>query len=292
MGQPRQAAPGREHANTGAPLTERAPGQPRRPERAGTCWLALLLLAPGPVLAAHPLITDDTGTQSGGRYQLELNSELGRDRSVLGGVESREEAGEAAVVASMGVLDNVDLVVGVPWAWSGLREGGAQVFDGNGVGDMTVEVKWRVLEREGFSLAVKPGLSLPTGNEARGFGNGKVSYAASLIATQAVGPFSFHLNGAYARNEYALQADRDANRSDIFHASFAAGVEVVKGLQVVANVGLETSSDRGSDTWPAFVLGGLIYSATEKLALDLGVKGGLTEPETDLAALAGVAWRF
>ena len=67
---------------------------------------------------------------------------------------------------------------------------------------------------------------------------------------------------------------------------------MVKGLQVVANVGLETSSDRGSDTWPAFVLGGLIYSATEKLALDLGVKGGLTEPETDLVALAGLAWRF
>jgi len=36
----------------------------------------------------------------------------------------------------------------------------------------------------------------------------------------------------------------------------------------------------------------LIYSATEKLALDLGVKGGLTEPETDLVALAGLAWRF
>jgi hypothetical protein len=217
---------------------------------------------------------------------------MGRDRSVLGGVESREEAGEAAVVLSMGVLDRVDLVVGVPWVWSGLREGGAQVFDGNGVGDMSVEVKWRLLEHEGFSLALKPGLSLPTGDEGRGFGSGRVSYAASLIATQSAGPFSFHVNAAYARNEYALQADRNANRSDIVHASFAAGMEVMNGLQAVANVGLETNSDRSSGTWPAFVLGGLIYSPTENLDVDLGVKGGLNEPETDLVGLAGLAWHF
>jgi hypothetical protein len=260
---------------------------------AGGCWLALVLLAPRHAFAAHPLITDDTGTQGDrGRFQLELNGELSSHRRAMGGVEVKESARELAAIVSMGVLEEVDLVVGVPWASSDVRENGALVAADTGLGDTSVEVKWRFLEVEGFSLAVKPGLSLPTGNEERGFGNGKVSYAASLIATQAVGPFSFHLNGAYARNEYALRADRDANRSDIFHASFAAGVEVVKGLQVVANVGLETSSDRGSDTWPAFVLGGLVYSATEKLALDLGVKGGLTEPETDLAALAGVAWRF
>jgi hypothetical protein len=42
----------------------------------------------------------------------------------------------------------------------------------------------------------------------------------------------------------------------------------------------------------AFVLGGLIYSLSENLDLDLGVKGGLTHTETDIAIMAGLAWRF
>jgi hypothetical protein len=42
----------------------------------------------------------------------------------------------------------------------------------------------------------------------------------------------------------------------------------------------------------AFILGGLIYALTEDLSVDVGVKGGLTEPEADYTILAGMAWKF
>jgi hypothetical protein len=50
--------------------------------------------------------------------------------------------------------------------------------------------------------------------------------------------------------------------------------------------------DRHVNTHPAFVLGGLIYSVSENLDVDFGVKGGLNKPEADYSVLAGLAWRF
>jgi hypothetical protein len=254
--------------------------------------VAVVFMTVGTAFAAHPLITDDTGTQGQGKFQLEVNGELGRDRESMGGIETRESSAGLETVLSGGLTDTVDLVVAVPWVWSRVKENGAVGSDENGPGDVALELKWRFLEYKGFSLAVKPGMTFPSGNENRGLGNGKVSYGAALIASQELDPFTIHLNLAYTRNEFSLDLDKEFNRRDIWHASLAATCEVVKDLQLVANVGMESNGERGNNTWPAFVLGGAIYSLTENLDLDLGVKGGLNKQEPDLAVLAGVAWRF
>jgi hypothetical protein len=105
-------------------------------------------------------------------------------------------------------------------------------------------------------------------------------------------PWAFHFNLGYLRNEYKLQADKDANRKDIWHVSLASQVEVVKDLNVVANIGMETDSDKTSDTNPAFILGGVIYSISEDFDIDFGIKAGLNKPETDTTYLVGMAVRF
>ena len=254
--------------------------------------ITAVVLTSGAAFAAHPLITDDTGTQGQGKFQLEVNGEYGRDKENLDGVEIRENAAGLETVISRGLTDTIDLVVAVPWAWSRVKEDGVVVSDENGLGDVGLELKWRFLEYKGFSLALKPGLTLPTGNENRGLGNGKVSYGATMVASQELEPFTFHLNIAYTHNEFKLDLDKEANRRDIWHASLATTYQVLDDLQLVANVGMESNGDRGNNTWPAFVLGGAIYSLSENLDLDLGVKGGLNKQESDLAFLAGVAWRF
>jgi len=246
----------------------------------------------GAAFGAHPLITDDTGTQGKGKYQVELNSQIHWDKATSNGIEIRENGGELAALLSAGVADTVDVVVGLPWVWSRIRENGAAVVDGNGPGDMSLEVKWRFFARDGYSLAVKPGVTFPTGDEEKGFGAGRATYGLILIATREWERFFLHVNGGYHRKDFQLYADREANRRDIWHASVAAGAEAMKGLKVVANVGMETNSDKGSNTWPSFILGGVIYSVTENLDVDLGVKLGLNRPESDLAGLAGLAWRF
>ena len=73
---------------------------------------------------------------------------------------------------------------------------------------------------------------------------------------------------------------------------YSGRTEVVKDLKVVATSDWRQTADHGSNTWPAFILGGVIYSVNENLDLDFGVKGGLNRPEPDVTALAGLAWRF
>lgn len=105
-------------------------------------------------------------------------------------------------------------------------------------------------------------------------------------------PWAFHLNLGYIRNEYKLPADENANRKDLWRVSLASQADVVKGLKAVANIGMERNPDKTSDTYPAFILGGLIYSITESLDIDAGIKVGLNKTETDISYLAGITLRF
>ena len=101
------------------------------------------------------------------------------------------------------------------------------------------------------------------------------------------GPGAVHGNIGGMRNEN----DTD-ERKDIWHASVAGELEVIKNLKAVANVGIERNPDAESNADAAFILGGLIYALTKDLSVDVGVKVGLTEPEADYTILAGMALKF
>jgi hypothetical protein len=119
-----------------------------------------------------------------------------------------------------------------------------------------------------------------------------MSYGLTFITTKQIEPLAFHFNLGYTQNEYKLQKDKDEKRKGIWHISLAAEVEVMKDIKVVGNIGMERNPDKASNTHPAFILGGLIYSISENIAIDMGVKGGLNKPETDLTFLAGIAFKF
>jgi hypothetical protein len=251
--------------------------------------LTIQLTAAGTAFAAHPLITDDTGTQGKGKVQLEFTGEYGIEKE--DGITERALEVPTVPFLSYGLSDTIDLVFGLPYGADRVEDAGTTTAV-RGAKDLSIELKARVYEKDGLSFAIKPGVSLPTGDEGKGLGNGKTSYSAFLIATKEAEPWAFHVNVGYLRNEYKLQADEDANRKDIWHVSIASQVEVVRNLSLVANLGIERNSDRTSDTDPAYVLGGFIYSASESLDLDLGIKKALNKPETDTTFLAGITWRL
>lgn len=65
-----------------------------------------------------------------------------------------------------------------------------------------------------------------------------------------------------------------------------------ESFKLVADIGMQRNEEKGKSTHPAFLLGGLIYSISESIAVDVGVKGGLNKPETDITFLAGIAFKF
>lgn len=251
--------------------------------------MLIILIFSNQAFAAHPLITDDTGTQGKGNMQFEFISEYGKDRE--DGVTEKFFEGPTIPVFSYGLSDTMDIVFGLPYVSVRTEEAGTTSAV-RGIGDASIEIKARFYEKDGLSLGLKPGISLPTGNEEKGLGNGKMSYSIFLITTKEAEPWAFHFNLGYGRNEYKLKADEEANRKDLWHVSLASQVEIVKDLKLVTNIGMERNSDRASSTNPVFALGGFIYSITYNLDVDMGIKAGLSKAETDYSILAGITWRL
>lgn len=256
-----------------------------------TAVLIIFALAPS-AQAAHPLITDDTGTQGKGKFQVEVNGEYGSDKEESQGIEVRERAVEAAAAVAYGAADSLDVIIGVPYLRVDGRETDLTVptaveTSEKGLSDVAIELKWRFFEREGLSFALKPGVSIPTGDEEKGLGAGKYGFGLFFIASEELKPFTFHQNIGYIRNN-----NRFDERENIYHLSVACEYEVAEGLRIAANVGQERNADKTDDRDPVFGLLGIIYGITENLDVDAGVKIGITDPETDRTVLAGMALRF
>jgi len=242
--------------------------------------------------AAHPLFTDDTGTQGKGKFLFELNGQASYDRmdSVDDtGANIRIKSRESEIKAALtyGVMEHVDVILGVPYQWKKTEESNVTTSDVNGIADMSLEIKLRFYEIDGLSFALKPGLTLPIGDKDKDLGTGRVTGSLYCIATKEISPWAFHLNLGYKRNENQLE-----QREDIWHASLAGEYKVIQSLKFVANIGAERNTDPSSNTNPAYILGGFIYSIKENLDVDFGVKIGLNETEKDVAFLGGIALRF
>lgn len=255
----------------------------------GRLLLCVLLLAPATAWAAHPLITDDADVQGKGKFQLEVNGQFNSDRDTVAGESVKSTGGQAAAILTYGIINSADFILGIPYLWSTVKNNGITTSDEQGISDTTLEVKWRFFEKEGISLAVKPGISFPTGDKNEGLGAGKTGYHVFLIGSKESAPWAFHANLGYRRNENSEVVDE---LKDIWHASFAATYEIVKNLKIAGNIGIERSPAKASDNDPAFMLGGAIYSVNEKFDVDVGVKYGLTSSETDLSLMAGTTFRF
>lgn len=247
----------------------------------------VVMVMPAASWAAHPLITDDAGTQGKGKFQLELNGQYDSDKETVEGVSVKTTGGQVAATLSCGIVNNVDLVLSLPYQWGKVEENESTAYNEKGISDMVVEAKWRLFEKDGFSLALKPGISIPNGDDEKGLGTGEVGYHLFVIGSKEIAPWAFHANIGYIRNENEV-----FERENIWHASLATTWEAVRNLKLVANIGMERNPDDSADNHPAFIIGGVIYSVTENLDVDFGIKYGLNTSETDYSLMAGMAFRF
>ena len=250
------------------------------------CALAAL---PVSAWAMHPLITDDPETQGAGKYQVEMNAQCARDKTSTAGIETKVREGELEAILSYGVNDRTDIIVRLPLEREQIETGGVTSRE-RGLSDLSVEAKWRFLEQDGFSVALKPGLTFPTGDDEKGLGAGKVGYSAFLIAAKEAKPWSIFFNLGYLRNDNKESTVDE--RRDLWHVSLAAARDLSERVKLVGNIGVETNPDKGSHTKPAFLLGGLVFAVTDRIDVDLGLKAGLNDAEMDYTVLLGSAFRF
>jgi hypothetical protein len=255
-----------------------------------TLSVACLSLA-APAFAALPLATDDTGTQGVMKFQVETSAEFGWDKESEHGITTKSNSQVLNVAVTAGLLDSLDLVLSYPFTWQKIEDNAGNKIDNSGLNDLSLALKWRFLELGPTSFAIKPSITFPTGNRDRHLGTGRAGYGATLVSTVEFKPVAVHANIGYTNQRYT-DPDKNGSRAHLWNLSLAGTMEVLKGLQLVAEVGTATNPDRGNSTWPTFITGGVIYSAFDSLDLSLGVKGGLTAPETDIALLTGLTFKF
>lgn len=262
--------------------------------------VVFLLTAPASSWAAHPYMTDDTGTQGAGNWQLELMAE--RDRNARsadpggGIVHQVRKVDLFNPVLTYGVLDTLDVALGVNRLRQSTAEAGAVTQSANGMGDSTLELKWRLYEADGLSLALKPGLVLSSGDENRGLGTGKMSWGVNFIFTREAKPWVLLANVAYTRARYRLPADADANRAHLWRASAGFGYSLRDDLRLVGEAGVRTNGARDDPFLPGrkghFAMLGLIYSASDKIDFDFGVRKRVNRAEFDTAIMVGATFRW
>jgi hypothetical protein len=239
--------------------------------------VAAMLVPPAPVHAAHPMLTEDTGTQGAGRFELELGAEWARDGDV--------RAFQFGPQLSWGVVDSVDLILRP--TWSSLR--GVDAAGGGreqGIGDTTFDVKWRFLELDALSLGVRAGVDAPTGAVAKSLGAGKPSAHAQLIATLDAAPFTFDANANYTRNPLPDE------RRDLYGAAAAIVWAASERLRVTAESGAATNPLAGRSTWPAVARFGAIAIVAPWLDVDIGYQTRLNHAAPRTVVLAGATVRW
>lgn len=247
-----------------------------------TPLMAAGLLASHTPLAGHPLITEDTGTQGVGQWQLELTVDYGRSRSGV----IRERSYSSAAVLSYGISATSDVIVTVPYERT-MADGDGIRHRSRGPGDVELAAKMRFFERNHTSLAVRPGINLPTGDEREGLGSGRAAPSLFVVLSHEPGDWGFHFHIGYTLNRNVV-----AERRELYHGSVAATYRSSQQWQWVADLSAETNPDRSTDQHIRSAVFGVILSVRPNLDLDLGYRKGINGPAPDHAWLFGLAYRF
>ena len=256
-----------------------------RPLSPGYLWLGAALsgmLVCAPLHAAHPLITEDTGTQGRGNFQAELTNE----QFTIEQDTAKQKLALTTLTLTYGVVDNVDMLVSVPY----LKLGASQ-SDGTpgtqGLGDVGLDVKWRFYEADHWSVAIKSGLTFPTGDDVLNLGTGRHTWSAYIVSSYALEQWAFHLHLGY------LHFGNDLNENvNIWHASAAVERKLTDDLRIVFDSGVDTNGNPDAKKELVFLIAGLVYSPHPNIDLDIGYKIVDADTVRANALLIGFALRW
>jgi len=243
---------------------------------------AALFFLPAVAMAAHPLVTDDAGTQGAGAWQLEVNADYARAPDQ--GFQQRV----ANTTLTVGAADTIDLFVNGTALRSESLDNSGMPTVARGAGDLSVGGKWRLFENDKLSLALKATANLPSGDSQRGLGNGMPYYAAAAIAGYQIGDWVLLANaaGAYFSGNVPDQQQWQ------WSLSVAAVRDINDTWQIVGELATYSSALAESGGNTGLLSLGLIYRMLPVLDLDIGYRYGLKDASMDHGFGAGLAFRW
>jgi hypothetical protein len=199
-------------------------GRPARGPRGAALAVLAIALAPGIASAGPPFLTDDPEPTERSHWEIYAPS-------LEAAGKGADHEGSFGAELNYGVARNLQLTLGLPAAY---------VHDTSGLhigrGNLKFSTKYRFYKNEvsGLSVAVFPGVTLPTAR--RGMGSPNVTALLPVWAQKDVGRWSVFGGGGYAINPGASARDY-----------WTGGVAVARTFSERLLIGLEADR-QGADT--------------------------------------------
>ncbi len=201
------------------------------------------------------MLSEDTGTQGRGNFELELGYDWSQSRTDHGFLFQPQ--------LSYGVLPSFDLIVQPSWL---------DIESGNGtrargMGDTNFDAKWRFYGAAPWSLGVRAGVEAPTAQHDLGEPAGRFSPHGILVATFDAAPVSIDLNLGFARSPA-----ESGQRANLYHLSAAMNYAQSERLFYVIDAAMDTNPDPGQASHQGVALLGAIYTVHPGLDVDFGYR--------------------
>ena len=222
--------------------------------------------------AAHPSLTEDTGTQGLRHVEVEIGV------TVVRPAEGRIV--ELGPQVSVGVAPRVDAIVRPALSWIGGRENGAR-----GVAATTTDVKWRFLDLDPVSVGLRAGVDWPTGSHR--LGGERASFHGLLVMTRTIGDGTASLNVGTDRRGRV-----EGERRNIVQIAAGVAYPVAPAFTAVADVALQSNPDASRTTAPAVASIGAIARLAPWLDVDIGYRVALNDVARPQALFAGATFRW
>jgi hypothetical protein len=238
--------------------------------------LALAVAAPA-AFAAHPLQTEDTGTQGAGNLELENGLSRARyDGSTLTLYQPQ---------LSIGLAPTVDAILQPSIEGLRLHDQPPQ----SGRGDTNLDVKWRFWGSDPLSLAIRTGVALATSQHGFGLTHGTHAEHGLIAFTWDHSPTTVHANIGVT---YVPRAPATPARRMMTGVSAALMQQVDEHLILTMDGSFGQSPNPHKASWPGTLLAGAIWTARPGLDIDLGWQRSIDDRPVTRTWLAGLTWRF
>jgi hypothetical protein len=237
----------------------------------------IILLTNILLFAGHPIITEDAKLIGRNRFQIELTPEFFNNVNLF--------SISTPIRFTYGLSSMLDVEIETSYDYFSQSD---ELSTSMGFTDLSIGSKWSITESNGFGFVLNPGISIPIGDYKTGFGSGSVGFNLSLLVSKEINEdVTFHFNTGYEQNENKID-----ERTQIWYTSLASEILFYNNLIGVLEIGTEINRDKSGGGNTTFITGGIIYSITEGVDLDFGLKKGINSLDTDYAILTGVTIRL
>jgi hypothetical protein len=250
----------------------------------GSLVTAACLIGMPQAYAGRPLVTDDADPVEQGRVEVEAGVELE--------TSTQSYSLTAPFSVGFGLTDWLEVAIKPSVLYQDDQDASPRRVAG--VGDLVLEAKVRLPFRPfDLDLALVPNLKIPTADEDRGLGTGKVDGGAVFVITKAfTDTQKLHFNVGYT----AVGTVSDVDLQDQLFFGLAGETSIPglaeERLQFVAEVFGTTAEEEGG---PGDIQGhmGVRYLVGEDLILDAAIGRSFTaRPQVEFFATVGLTWTF